>query len=242
MVCSTGIHGQELGISSLKELQHLCSFGVKFPVSTLTSAHGDRLVPSAKGKKMVGRHSGPRQWTTAYRRMLRTNNDPKGWQKELLCQNNYLLALKKLVSASGAAKSHADTDLVKDAQRDSEQFPTSADGRKTRRSDGWGDLGADGYFIPAFGQRKDAGNKPGWTVGMRTRLMCKPSTETIAPISRQLGMASPPCARRELAHEMAGLVTSIFNSYIKLGEAPSDWRIANALPIFKSGGRRGKKK
>lgn len=76
---------------------------------------------------------------------------------------------------------------------------------------------------------------------MRTRQKWKPSTETIAPISWELGMASPPHARRELAHEMAGLVTSIFNSSIKLGEAPSDWRIANALPIFKSGGRRGKK-
>lgn len=40
---------------------------------------------------------------------------------------------------------------------------------------------------------------------------------------------------------MAGLVTSIFNNSIELGEAPSDWRIANAMPIFKSGGRRGKK-
>lgn len=55
-----------------------------------------------------------------------------------------------------------------------------------------------------------------------------------------LGMASPR-ARRELAHEMAGLVTSIFNSSIELGEAPSDWSIENVVPIFKSGGRRGGK-
>lgn len=41
-----------------------------------------------------------------------------------------------------------------------------------------------------------------------------------------LRMASPR-AQRELAHEMAGLVTSIFNSSIELGEAPSDWRRAN---------------
>lgn len=40
---------------------------------------------------------------------------------------------------------------------------------------------------------------------------------------------------------MAGLVTSIFNSSIELGEAPSDWRIANAVPIFKSRGEEGRK-
>lgn len=72
--------------------------------------------------------------------------------------------------------------------------------------------------------------------------MWKPSAETTVLISPALGMASPLLsAWRELAHEMAGLVTSIFNNSIELGEAPSDWRIANAVPIFKSGGRRGKK-
>lgn len=69
--------------------------------------------------------------------------------------------------------------------------------------------------------------------------MGKPSAET--PSARCLGWLPPPHVQRELAHEMAGLVTSIFNNSIKLGEAPSDWRIVNVMPIFKSGGRRGKK-
>lgn len=39
---------------------------------------------------------------------------------------------------------------------------------------------------------------------------------------------------------MAGLVTRIYNSSGVLGEAPADWRRANAMPIFKSGGRKEK--
>lgn len=61
----------------------------------------------------------------------------------------------------------------------------------------------------------------------------------MVPITVALGIASPR-VRGELAHEMAGLVTCIYNSSGVLGEAPADWRRANAMPIFKSGGRKEK--
>lgn len=39
---------------------------------------------------------------------------------------------------------------------------------------------------------------------------------------------------------MAGLVLRIYNSSGVLGEAPADWGRVNAVPIFKSGGRKEK--
>jgi len=101
----------------------------------------------------------------------------------------------------------------------------------------------DGYFTPAFGQHQDRGNKKVWIVGMRTWPRAQPTWKPSAQdhCAHQPGAQDGftlPHAWRELAHEMAGLVTSIFNNSIELGEAPSDWRIANAMPIFKSGGRR----
>lgn len=68
----------------------------------------------------------------------------------MLSQDNYILAPKKLGSATGAAKSHADTDLMKDAQRGCERFPhlcRSKQGMVKRRL---GRFGHRWIFHPGF--------------------------------------------------------------------------------------------
>ena len=92
-------------------------------MSTLTAPHDDLLVPSAERKKKMGKHSGLRRGTTAYGGIRKKIDAPKEWEKGLLRQGNYILALEKL----GSAKSHTDMDLMKNGQGDSERFPTSAD-------------------------------------------------------------------------------------------------------------------
>lgn len=54
----------------------------------------------------------------------------KGWGKGLFRQDSCILVPEKLGSAMGATKSYVDTDLMKGAQRDNRQFPTSADRSK----------------------------------------------------------------------------------------------------------------
>lgn len=98
------------------------------------------------------------------------------------------------------------------------------------------DLGMDGHFSLALGQHEAT---KGLVPGTRAWSLWKPKAEPTSPGAWD---GFPPSARRELAHEMAGLVTSIFNSSAELGEAPSDWRIANVVPIFKSWGEEGREK
>lgn len=62
--------------------------------------------------------------------ILTKSDAPKGCSKGLFSQDNCILVPEKLGSAMGATKSYVDTDLMKGAQRDNEQFPISADGSK----------------------------------------------------------------------------------------------------------------
>ena len=46
-----------------------------------------------------------------------------------------------------------------------------------------------------------------------------------------------PIILKQLAIEIAPILTFIFNTSLETGEVPSDWRNANVVPIYKKGSR-----
>ncbi|CAM5140370.1 unnamed protein product [Natator depressus] len=186
------------------------------------------------------------------------------WKMGGISKESYLIEVRTCRDKVRQAKSQVELDLAKGIKTNSKRFYSPINKKKTKKErkkevgllnteDGVevkDNLGMaqylNKYFASVFNKAKeDLRDNGSMTNGNEDMEVDITISEVEAKLKQLNGTKSGgpdnlhPRILKELAHEIASPLARIFNESVNSGVVPYDWTIANIVPIFKKGGKKG---